>query len=1489
VLLLIGVISNAQGTHFPYDISVQTIQGDCFNNCQAVISLSDSQGNIIIMDDSLHHPVDSVSYPIYTVQYHYKNQMLNSVFYSYDHILTLDAGVYSIGVSAYIMTQVGNQYVPILVDTTLYGISLVSTYQPLNASTLAIISPNNSWYNGQYREECGNRHSISCQDVGRVQLKITSGIFPYTIYFINSQQDTIVHAVFENRQHSGTDSLYADYMDYYTFDSLPASSYRIVVRDACSYTIVLHYTVEENNVFPNHLYFLSSAPNPIDSNIVKFRANFYHSHSLYNYDNEVLGEMFQYRFINPNLTGGYDTTAWHDCIDNSSNSFLQYFSDTLYDFNSYCELYGKSIRFEMRDLCQQDTQAISVTIAPPDSACFTTFSDVMEECVGQTSADTCALICDTLLRNTGSHTIYYNCPLYNGYNSSDSQVFFYSRPLTWAYVDSASGQTIKMTTINDINEHSSLTHEDVENIYGLYNHLSLPIIRTLYDANGCILYSRFDTLEFIKDTTSLSMPSSWTISTNFDRYHYSSCFENEREITIYENLTPFPLYRDSVIIRLIQSPLYNKFNFSAIFHNGEWTIVKEDSTSNFADITAEGMSVTISHNRLSGGRYVFICETICGIDTLQVDIDGIYYYEWEWLEEPVYSTEQECNDLYVTPIAGKYRKYSYLIDPTISNDEPIVTTNDYFPSISLISGEVGGYSATSTSMFSPIKFTIPGDYVMRMRFYGCGEMFFIDDTIHFVRILIDFEKAYAVVCDSVANIGSVIVRAINGSTPYTYTLYSQPDLHGTVLGSNTNGLFYNVNITIGQEVSVFVIDSCESNYSINLVAMSLEQSQLLWFNGNQPTPGACVGDTLYLEALPFNQNIGYVWTGPGNFTASSQEANYYVADTNSQGWISVELLNTGCQNPIRDSLFLNVFTPPQITISSHDTVCVGDTAWVEIISSGSGTIHGTLFQSSAGEITSSEISALNNDTLLLPVSIYANSYLWADNISDHFCPLRTTPDSISIDIHPLSPSSDSSLINTYDQLVCYGDSATLLVTANMSTPTIINWYEDLWQTNLLHHDSILNANDNSTYTIPQLTTDTTLFVIAWNQQHCPSLLGRVDYWLNMQNGQTTMQQGEGVRLFDSGGGNNPYSNGENFTHTFNFTNTDDLLIRFVNFNVCIGDTLFLYGEDGTLICFFTDTILPNSLIIHGSSLSVKFVSNQLNVASGWCMEILSSISMATVSADVVQYADTFSVDYCQNISPVDHLPFTHVDISEEGLFKYDTILLSTMGCDSSITLFVNVLPNSSFNIDTIICQGESYKLGDKYYFDTGDYTASFTSSNGCDSAVSLHLQVIDNTIDLASSEIDFCDNYSTLLMTPIAGDSYHWSTGESTPSIEVTSPGVYTVTMYYEGCYTSGRYIIKPCEFDLFLPNAITPGNGDGLNDYFCLQDRQKFLIDQFEIYIYNRWGILVYYSENKDFKWYGGENNNLYSDDNVYNYVIFLTDREKRKYSYKGSIVVLQ
>jgi gliding motility-associated-like protein len=89
----------------------------------------------------------------------------------------------------------------------------------------------------------------------------------------------------------------------------------------------------------------------------------------------------------------------------------------------------------------------------------------------------------------------------------------------------------------------------------------------------------------------------------------------------------------------------------------------------------------------------------------------------------------------------------------------------------------------------------------------------------------------------------------------------------------------------------------------------------------------------------------------------------------------------------------------------------------------------------------------------------------------------------------------------------------------------------------------------------------------------------------------------------------------------------------------------------------------------------------------------------------------------------------------------------------------------------------------------------------------------------------------------------------------------------------------------LFVPNAFTP-NGDGANDNFHPLTICKF--EQYEFFIFNRWGGLVFKTSNQTDNWDGSENGVDCSSD-VYVYLIKYKFPTQQVKITSGSITLLR
>ncbi|MBR4488248.1 MAG: VCBS repeat-containing protein [Bacteroidales bacterium] len=238
--------------------------------------------------------------------------------------------------------------------------------------------------------------------------------------------------------------------------------------------------------------------------------------------------------------------------------------------------------------------------------------------------------------------------------------------------------------------------------------------------------------------------------------------------------------------------------------------------------------------------------------------------------------------------------------------------------------------------------------------------------------------------------------------------------------------------------------------------------------------------------------------------------------------------------------------------------------------------------------------------------------------------------------------------------------------------------------------------------------------------------------------------------------------------------------------------------------------------------------------------------------------------------------------------EYSQTFISSGGCDSVVVLHLTIHHAVAELVEATVCKSDlPYRWNGVTFTEDGTQTAVLQSSYGCDSIVTMTLHSVDNDLEVTLLTDDLCEDFEAELLAESNLPNYLWSTGETTPQITVYQSGIYWITASDGLCVATDRIAVKSCDCHLYLPTAITPTDPDGINDYFYVPQRSDRQIQALEIVIYNRWGEMVYRSEDKHFRWRGDVNGKIIANA-TYAYVIRWTNNSGKECMVTGSITVL-
>lgn len=253
---------------------------------------------------------------------------------------------------------------------------------------------------------------------------------------------------------------------------------------------------------------------------------------------------------------------------------------------------------------------------------------------------------------------------------------------------------------------------------------------------------------------------------------------------------------------------------------------------------------------------------------------------------------------------------------------------------------------------------------------------------------------------------------------------------------------------------------------------------------------------------------------------------------------------------------------------------------------------------------------------------------------------------------------------------------------------------------------------------------------------------------------------------------------------------------------------------------------------------------------------------------------------------------------------YNVTATDANGCTGTASATVTESTSLTVSISGAMsyCPGANTTLtatgGSSYSWSTGSATDNITvtqgtytvtaSNVGCSGTASAVVTEIPTSPIVLGSDVSTCKDSLVVLDAGSGYTNYAWGSGETSQTISPQTSGTYTVTAVDgNNCTVSGsiKVTFSSCADDaVFIPTAFSP-NGDGKNDLFHVFGNNVRDID---IEVYNRWGELVYSSQNILDGWdgiYKGVKMPL----GVYVYKIRAMFLDGVVRNYKGSLTLLR
>lgn len=274
-----------------------------------------------------------------------------------------------------------------------------------------------------------------------------------------------------------------------------------------------------------------------------------------------------------------------------------------------------------------------------------------------------------------------------------------------------------------------------------------------------------------------------------------------------------------------------------------------------------------------------------------------------------------------------------------------------------------------------------------------------------------------------------------------------------------------------------------------------------------------------------------------------------------------------------------------------------------------------------------------------------------------------------------------------------------------------------------------------------------------------------------------------------------------------------------------------------------------------TSPSGKYIYNTSGIYTDTILNTVGCDSIIKIRFNLQQTKDTITINTCNSyMSP--SAKYTYI---QTGI--YTDTLQTSLGCDSIIWIYyTNQKTTDTINIQS--CDTAISPSGKFIMRLNGIYIDTLTNKSGCDSILFIEFTQDTFNVYLSKSNNISCDT-PTAYLTTSAGNTFTWfengnklAQKSATITVAPNNQTLYKVIAQNNlGCVATDSIVIDVNKKDsaVTFPNVFTP-NSDGTNDCYSVTGIETYNKIMFEVY--NRWGQLIFKTNNPIFCWNGVSNN---------------------------------